>query len=58
MPQPARDTGHTIRTTKKAPDHAGGLFNIDAEPAYSVTALSIAMLTPGPMVELSATFFM
>lgn len=58
MPQPARDTRHATGTTKKAPGHAGGLSNLDAEPAYSVTALSIAMLTPGPMVELSATFFM
>ena len=28
------------------------------QDSYSVTALSTSMLTPGPMVELSDTFFM
>lgn len=43
---------------KKAPEVSGTFPTLEASPAYSVTALSIAMLTPGPMVELSATFFM
>ena len=54
MPRPAPETC----LNEKGPRNPGGLSNLEAEPTYSVTALSIAMLTPGPMVELSATFFM